>query len=107
MEKGRLIALVLDAACLEERGQFRNLRYDGAGAIGLDDMLLVEDDAPAIGQPQGAKERAWFEKLHRGVIVRKDLVLDDARAFAGYLVFVGTEADDNDHSLYIRINEST
>ena len=83
MEKGRLIALVLDAACLEERGQFRNLRYDGAGAIGLDDMLLVEDDAPAIGQPQGAKERAWFEKLHRGVMVRKDLVLDDARAFAG------------------------
>ena len=31
-------------------------------------------------------------------------MLDDARAFASHLVFVGTEADDNDHPLYIRIN---
>ena len=104
MEKEKLFALVLDAAALEERGQFTNLRHNEAGAIGLDDRLLVEDDAPAIGRPQGAQERSWFEKLHRGVMVRKDLVLDDARAFAGYIVFVGTEADDNDHSLYIRIN---
>ena len=104
MSTGKLIDLVLDAASLEERGQLSNLRYDEAGAFGLDDRVLVEDDAPAIGRPQGAHERSWFEKMHRGVMVRKDLVLDDARAFGSHLVFVGTEADDNDHPLYIRIN---
>ncbi|MEE3232829.1 MAG: transglutaminase-like domain-containing protein [Candidatus Latescibacterota bacterium] len=67
-------------------------------------MCLLEDDAPAIGQPQGAEDRSWFEMLHQGVKVRKNLVLDDARAFAGHLVFVGTEANDNGHPLYIRIN---
>ncbi len=97
--------IVLDAGDLEERGRFCELRYAGdEGSIGLNDMVLVEDDAPAIGRPRGAEERTWFEKLQRGVILRKDLVLEDARAFAGYLVFVGTEADDNDQSLYIRIN---
>jgi hypothetical protein len=105
MARENLVSFVLDAADLEERGQFSNLQYYGSeGAISLNDMLLVEDDAPAIGCPQGAEERSWFEKLQRGVMVRKDLVLEDARAFAGYLVFVGTEADDNDHPLYIRIN---
>ena len=37
-------------------------------------------------------------------MICKDLVLEDARAFAGYLLFDGMEADYNDFPLYIRIN---
>ena len=99
------LRLDLEAGELEARGQLKHLRYDVAGeAITLDDMLLVEDDAPAIGKPEGAADTAWFEKLHQGVMIRKDLVLEDARAFAGYLLFDGMEADYNDFPLYIRIN---
>ncbi|MDE3000396.1 MAG: hypothetical protein OXU79_15075 [Gemmatimonadota bacterium] len=95
----------LDAAALEVRGQFDRLRFcERKKAIVLDDMFLVEDDAPAIGRPRGAEDRSWFEKLHEGVLVRKDLVLDDPRATAAYLVFNGREMDDNDHALHISVN---
>ena len=104
IDEENLNSFALNAARLEERGQLNNMLYDGANAIGLDNMCLIEDDAPAIGQPQGTKDRSWFEKLHRGVIIRKDLILDDARAFAGHLVFVGTEADYNEYPLYLCIN---
>jgi hypothetical protein len=95
----------LDVAALEERGQLKQLRYfKNHDAIELNDIFLVEDDAPAIGKPEGAKDRSWFEKLHKGVMIRKDLILDDPRAFSGFLVFNGVEAKDNDSSLNIKIN---
>ena len=95
----------LDAAALEVRGQFDQLQYcELRKAIVLNDMLLVEDDAPAIGRPEGAENRSWFEKLHKGVMARKDLVLDDPRATAAWLVFNGRETDDNDHALHVSIN---
>ena len=95
----------VDAAALEVRGQFDQLQYCRLKkAIVLSDMLLVEDDAPAIGRPRGAEDRSWFEKLQEGVRVRKDLVLDDPRATAAYLVFNGREMDDNDHALHVSIN---
>ena len=94
-----------DAAVLDLQGRLKNLRFDSsAGVIALDDMVLVEDDAPAIGRPEGASDRSWFEHLHRGIVVRKDLVLDDARARAAYLLFNGREQEQNDHPLYLRIN---
>ena len=94
-----------DAAALDLQGRLKNLRFDSsAGVIALDDMVLVEDDAPAIGRPEGASDRSWFEHLHRGIVVRKDLVLDDARARAAYLLFNGREQEQNDHPLYLRIN---
>ena len=95
----------LDAAALEARGQFDRLQYcELKKAIVLNDMLLVEDDAPAIGRPEGAEDRSWFEKLQAGVMIRKDLVLDDPRAKAAYLIFNGREMDDNDHALHISVN---
>ncbi len=95
----------LNAAALEARGQFDQVQYcELTKTIVLNDMLLIEDDAPGIGQPQGAEERSWFEKLQEGVMVRKDLVLDDPRATAAYLVFNGREMDDNDHALHICVN---
>ena len=99
------LCFALDAAALEMRGQFDQLQYcELKKAIVLNDMLLVEDDAPAIGRPQGAEDRSWFEKLQEGVMIRKDLVLNDPRALAAYLIFNGREMDDNDHALHISIN---
>ena len=103
MKREKAVSLTLDASALEGRGQLRNVRFDGE-AITLDDRVLVEDDAPAIGQPQGVQDRAWFEKLQAGVVLRKDLLLDDARAVAAHLVFAGIERDDNEASLYLRVN---
>ena len=98
-------SFALDATALEVRGQFDQLQYcELKKAIVLNDMLLVEDDAPAIGRPQGAEDRSWFEKLQEGVMARKDLVLDDPRAIAAYLIFNGREMDDNDHALHVSIN---
>ena len=103
--ESKTVSYSLSAADLETRGQLQQLQYCRRdNAIVLDDMLLIEDDAPAIGQPEGAQDRSWFENLHRGVMIRKDLVLDDARAFAAYLLFNGIEKDDNEHPLHIRLN---
>ena len=103
MGRSKTISLALDFRALQERGQLRNVRSGEAG-ISLDDRVLVEDDAPAIGQPQGAVDRAWFERLQRGIVLRKEVVLDDARAQRAYLVFAGTEPDDNASPLYLQIN---
>ncbi len=97
----------LDDAALEERGILRHCKhFPGDGAIRLDDMLLVEDDAPGNGPPEGfdTEERAWFEKLHAGIRIRKDLVIDDPRAFAGWLVMDGIEHENNEHPLHISLN---
>ncbi|MFH1566518.1 MAG: hypothetical protein ABIL09_00860, partial [Gemmatimonadota bacterium] len=97
--------LDLDAAALEARGQLVGLTYStGAGAIALDDLVLVEDDAPAIGRPRGAVDDAWFERLRRGVVARKDLVLDDPRAAAAWLLFCGRERTGNEEPLHLRVN---
>ena len=99
------IRLYLDAAALEPRGQLRQLTFHrDRNVIALDDRVLVEDDAPAIGRPQGAADDSWFERLCRGVVIRKDLVLDDPRARAAWLVFCGREATGNQHPLHLRLN---
>ena len=55
----KTLCLDLEAGGLEARGQLKHLRYDAAGAaITFDDMLLVEDDAPAIGKPEDAADTA-------------------------------------------------
>ena len=101
----RTLRFDLNASDLEARGRLKRLGYlPSEHVIKLDDMLLIEDDAPAIGAPKGAEDRSWFEKLHRGVMIRKDLVLDDPRAFSGYLVFNGSEMEENEHPLHIRVN---
>ena len=97
----------LDASDLEERGQLKQLIYSKPeNAITLKDMFLVEDDAPAVGVPGGIdyEDSTWYEKLHRGVMIRKDFMLDDPRAFGGYTVFLGREKFDNEHPLHVSIN---
>ena len=94
-----------DAAAFEERGQLQKINYiKDRNVLELYDMLLIEDDAPGIGKPEGAADRSWFEKLGKGVMIRKDIVLEDPRAFSGCLVFNGLERIDNDYPLHISIN---
>lgn len=95
----------IPAAALETTGRLEQVRYIARDhGFALKDMVLVEDEAAAIGKPRGATDRSWFERLHKGIRIRKDLVLDDARAFSGYLVFNGLEAVNNDEPLRISVN---
>lgn len=104
-EEAPRLTFKLDAARLEEAGRLDQIRFHPRDNVfRLNDMVLVEDDAAAIGRPQGAADRSWFERLQRGVRIRKDFVLDDPRAFSGYLVFNGLEAVDNEAPLHININ---
>jgi hypothetical protein len=82
------------------------LRYDEeAGQIELSNRVLVEDDASAIGQPQGVAERAWFEVLEVGLRIRKELVLDDGRASAAWLTWCGVEPENNEVPLWLSVND--
>jgi hypothetical protein len=95
----------LDAAGLNEGGQLHDLRFDAERrVIELRNRLLVEDDAAAIGMPEGATERSWFERLVPGRRLRKQLVVPDARAQAAQLVWCGREPDDNEVPLHVAIN---
>ena len=50
----RITQRQLNAADLNERGQLSGLRFDPRDQhILLGDRVLVEDDATAIGQPEG------------------------------------------------------
>ncbi len=93
----------LDAAALNDGGQLTGLRYTH-GSISLSKRVLVEDDATAIGQPEGATDRSWFEVLDADVRIRKELVLDDGRAHAAWLTWCGVEAEDNDVALHLSVN---
>lgn len=97
--------VALDASALEENGQLNELRYYlNAAYIGLNDMLLIEDDAPACGVPEEYPDSSWVEFLHDGITVKKEFMLDDARAFNGYLVFKATEVPGNAYPLNISVN---
>ena len=94
-----------DSSELESRGQLIQLKYDREkGEIKLDDRVLIEDDAPGNGPPEGVEDRAWFEKLHRGVLIKKEIVLDDPRAYNVYIVMNGVEVEQNEHPLHISVN---
>ena len=94
----------IDAAGLNEGGRMTGLVYGGDQGITLANSVLVEDDATAIGQPQGATERSWFEVLDGEVRILKELVLDDGRAHAAWLTWCGVEAENNDVPLHLSVN---
>lgn len=97
--------LRLDAAALNAGGQLNGLCFDAQRErMALVDRVLVEDDAPAIGQPAGGTDRSWFEVLRPGIRIRKDLVLDDGRAHAAWLTWCGVEAEGNDEPLFLSVN---
>ena len=95
--------LCMSAGDLEAHGQLHDVMLVDDG-IRLRDRVLVEDDATAIGCPEGGENRSWFEPLVSGARLRKILVLDDNRARAVLLTWCGTEADGNEAALHIAVN---
>jgi hypothetical protein len=93
----------MSAGDLEAHGQLHDVMLVDDG-IRLRDRVLVEDDATAIGCPEGGENRSWFEPLVSGARLRKILVLDDNRARAVLLTWCGTEADGNEAALHIAVN---
>ncbi len=97
----------LDAAGIERDAQLVNLRFDRQqNGIILDDMELIEDDAPATGVPQGmnANGAEWMEQLRKGIVVKKILLVDDTAAYSGRLLFKGAEVKKNTTPLHISLN---
>jgi hypothetical protein len=104
-DESKTIQFRIDSSVLEETGRLRQVLYMGKDkGFQLKDMVLFEDEAAAIGRPQGATDRSWFERLRKGIRIRKDFVLDDARAFSGFLVFNGLESVNNEEPLRISVN---
>ena len=84
--------LHLSAAELDAAGQLLGLvPSPGRAGIALEQHLLVEDDAPAVGKPEHAEDKEWFEPLSRGVVIRKTLVLDQPGGRTATLLFLGQQ----------------
>ncbi|GAJ13950.1 unnamed protein product, partial [marine sediment metagenome] len=95
----------LDAAALEARGQLKELRFrKSKNVINLNDMLLIEDDAPGCGLPEGLADSSWVERLHKGIIIKKEFILDKPGAFSGYVVLKGRESENNEEPLHLSLN---
>lgn len=93
---------------IETNGQLVNLRVD-EGYIRLDDTVLIEDDGPAVGFPEGAQSYRtgpvdWVEDLKRGVVLKKTLIVDNPEATSGRVVFKGLESQRNTHPLHFSLN---
>ncbi|MDA0336036.1 MAG: transglutaminase-like domain-containing protein [bacterium] len=101
----RTTSIQLNAADLNERGQLSGLQFDARDQhILLCNRVLVEDDATAIGQPEGATERSWFELLGAGVRIRKELVVEDGRVHGAQLTWCGVEPENNEVPLHLSVN---
>jgi hypothetical protein len=78
--------LVTERTAIElyERGQVYDVMRspDGAGVV-LNDLVLVENDAPGAGR---SEKGVYKEPLHAGVRVKKILRLEDARAQQAHVV---------------------
>ncbi|MEX2585526.1 MAG: hypothetical protein WD315_03970 [Balneolaceae bacterium] len=97
------------AAELEKDARLVNLRFDEEGSIRLDDNVLIEDDGPAVGMPEGHKSYrtgpvAWVEDLKKGVVLKKVLVVDNPAAASGRVVFKGLEVEGNRDPLHFSLN---
>lgn len=102
--------LNLDAAALEHNAQLKRLNFDGKnGLIELESTVLVEDDAPGIGVPEGYNSYRrgpveWVEDLKDGVVIQKNLQIDRLSANSARLVFQGFEVMENTSPLHITVN---
>lgn len=97
--------LHLSATELDADGQLVGLIFShNEEGIALEQHVLVEDDAPAVGKPEHGEDKEWFEPLTRGVVIRKTLILDQPGGRSATLLFLGKEAEMNGHSLHIRVN---
>ena len=103
---------LLDAFQAEKNARLINLRLNPSErAITLDNIELIEDDAPAVGLPEkyyGIEYRKatapWQEDLKKGVVIKKIIVLNNPQAWSGRLLFLGEEIQGNREPLQLSIN---
>jgi len=103
---------VLDAFQAEKNARLINLRLNPSErAITLDNIELIEDDAPAVGVPEkyfGIEYRKatapWQEDLKKSVMIKKVIILNNPEAWSGRLLFLGEEIQGNTDPLHISIN---
>lgn len=108
--KFRYKELTLNASDIEKDGRLINLTFDQRkGIIRLQDMELIEDDAPAAGLPEGYKTYTkgpveWVEDLKKGIIIKKILEIENPSAASARLVFKGMEVKGNKEPLHLSVN---
>ncbi len=100
----------LDAAGIEKDARLVQLKFDQTrGIIRLQDMELIEDDAPAAGLPEGYRSYTkgpveWVEDLKKGIVIKKILVVDNPAVASARLVFKGMEVKGNREPLHLSLN---
>ncbi|MCK4466590.1 MAG: hypothetical protein KAU83_12835, partial [Bacteroidales bacterium] len=104
--------ITFEALKIEKNARLINLCFNPSEkVITLDNIELIEDDAPAVGLPEkyfGIEYRKatapWQEDLKKGVVIKKILILNDPGAWSGRLLFLGQEKQGNTEPLHISIN---
>ena len=71
------------AAELYETGQVYDAMRAPGGGVQLNDLVLIENDAPGAGR---SDRGVYNELLHAGARIKKTLRLDDPRAIAAHVV---------------------
>lgn len=104
--------ITFEALKIEKNARLINLCFNPSEkVITLDNIELIEDDAPAVGLPEkyfGIEYRKatapWQEDLKKGVVIKKILLLNNPRAWSGRLLFLGQEKQGNVEPLHLSVN---
>lgn len=104
--------ITFDALKIEKNARLIDLLFNPQdNVITLNNIELIEDDAPAIGVPEkyfGTEYRKatapWQEDLEKGVVVKKTIILNNPEAWSGRLLFLGEEVQGNTEPLHLSIN---
>ena len=110
---GDTLTRVWDASRAQEGAQMHNMQFNREHrTITLTGQLLVEDDAPAVGRPEGYvsystkpnEHTAWVEDLTKGIVLKKILHIDDPAVRSARLLVQGIERKGNKSPLHISVN---
>lgn len=101
--------IVLNGATIEKNAKLINLTFDKPnGTIKLNSTELIEDDAPASGQPEGydtcCGKVAWIEDLSKGIVIKKILNIENPSVTSARAVFSGLEVKGNTSTLHLSLN---
>lgn len=96
-----MVVTEMDATTLYETGFVENLMRGPDDAIVLNDLVLLENDAPGAGL---SEKGAWEESIHNGVMAKKVIVVDDTRAHAAHACLYLTPQSKDAPPYYLLVN---
>jgi len=101
--EARPLTTTFGAIDLYESGQaFDVMRVPGGTGIQLDDLVLIENDAPGAGR---SEKGVFNEVVHAGVRIRKTLKVADPQAFEAHVVlYMEPEDGASQAPYYILLN---